>query len=257
MTGNSSTVAVRSATVRLRDVHVCYRSYDDSTAGLKKLFAQGALRRRYRKVHAVRGVSLELYATETLGLIGANGSGKSTLLAAMTGLLSLESGTIHAISRPALLGVSHALRPSLSGRRNIIIGGLALGFTRAEIKDQLNDIIDFSGVRDAIDRPMSTYSSGMRARLHFAIATARAPEVLLIDEALAVGDEEFRRRSSERMKEICSAAGSVVLVTHNMTEIRNYCDRVAWLDDGVLQAVGAPDEVVAEYLASAKGALRT
>ena len=245
MTANGKTV-----TVRLDDVHVYYKVYEDPAAGLKHLFSQGRARRRYRTIEAVRGVSLELYESETLGLIGANGSGKSTLLAAMTGLLPLESGTIVGRSKPSLLGVSSALRPALSGRRNILIGGLALGFAKAEIESRVDEIIEFSGLRDAIDRPMRTYSSGMRARLHFSIATARIPDILLIDEALSVGDEAFRRRSAERIAEIRSAAGSVVLVTHIMPEIERSCDRVVWLDAGVLRKVGEPREVVDAYLAS-------
>lgn len=240
-----------AVTVRVSDAHVYYRVYEDPIAGLKQLFSHGRTRRRYRTIRALRGVSLDLHESETLGLIGANGSGKTTLLSAMTGLLPLESGSIRGRSRPSLLGVSSALRPALSGRRNILIGGLALGFTRAEIESRADEIIDFSGLQDAIDRPMRTYSSGMRARLHFAIATARIPDILLIDEALSVGDEEFRRRGAQRIREIRAAAGSVVLVTHIMSEIERHCDRVAWLDDGVLKAVGEPSEVVADYLASA------
>lgn len=239
-----------AVTVRVRDAHVYYRVYEDPVPGLKQIFAQGRARRRYRTIRALRGVSLDLHESETLGLIGANGAGKTTLLSAMTGLLPLESGTILGRCRPSLLGVSSALRPALSGRRNILIGGLALGFTKAEISSRADEIIDFSGLRDAIDRPMRTYSSGMRARLHFAIATARIPDILLIDEALAVGDEDFRRRSAQRIDEIRSAAGSVVLGTHVMDEIERHCDRVAWLDDGVLRALGEPGEVVAAYLAS-------
>ena len=239
-----------AVTVRVNEAHVYYRVYEDPAAGFKHLFSDGRARRRYRTIRALQGVSLDLHESETLGLIGANGSGKTTLLAAMTGLLPLKSGTILGRSRPSLLGVSSALRPALSGRRNILIGGLALGFTKSEIDSRADEIIDFSGLRDAIDRPMRTYSSGMRARLHFAIATARIPDILLIDEALAVGDEDFRRHSAERIDEIRSAAGSVVLVTHIMAEIERYCDRVAWLDAGVLRAVGEPGEVVAAYLAS-------
>ena len=239
-----------AVTVRVEEAHVYYRVYEDPAAGIKKLFSEGRTRRRFRTIRALRGVSLELRESETLGLIGANGSGKTTLLSAMTGLLPLESGSILGRSRPSLLGVSSALRPALSGRRNILIGGLALGFTKSEIETRADEIIDFSGLRDAIDRPMRTYSSGMRARLQFAIATARIPDVLLIDEALTVGDEDFRRRSAERINEIRSAAGSVVLVTHIMAEIDRYCDRVAWLDEGILKAVGEPGEVVGAYLAS-------
>ena len=237
-------------TVRVKDVHVCYRVHEEPSAGLKHRFVRGRMRRRYRTIRAVRGVSLDLHESETLGLVGPNGSGKTTLLSAMTGLLPLESGTIRGRSRPSLLGVSSALRPALSGRRNILIGGLALGFTRAEIESRMDEIIDFAGLRGAIDRPMRTYSSGMRARLHFAIATARIPEILLIDEALTVGDEEFRRHSAERIDEVRAAAGSVVLVTHNLAEIERFCDRVAWLDNGELRAVGAPAEVVESYLAA-------
>ena len=168
----------------------------------------------------------------------------------MTGLLPLRSGSIRGRSRPSLLGVSSVLRPALSGRRNILIGGLALGFTRAEVERRMDEIIDFAGLRADIDRPMRTYSSGMRARLRFAIATARIPEILLIDEALTVGDEEFRRLAAERIDDVRSASGSVVLVTHNMNEIRRFCDRVVWLDEGRIRAVGDPAEIVDSYLAA-------
>ncbi len=235
-------------TVQLQDVAVNYRVYEDSAGGLKEHFSRGRVRRRYQTVRALRGVTLEVHESETLGVIGANGSGKSTLLSAMTGLLPLKSGTVRGRSRPALLGVSSALRSALSGRRNVLIGGLALGFTRDEIESRMDEIIEFAGLSDAVDRPMRTYSSGMRARLHFAIATARIPEILLIDEALAVGDAEFRARSSQRIDEICAEAGSVVVVSHNMTEIEHLCDRVAWLDDGEVKAVGEPGSVVASYL---------
>ena len=239
-----------TVTVRVRDAHVCYRVYEEPASGLKQGFVRGRIRRTSRTIRAVRGVSLDLHEFETLGLIGANGSGKTTLLSAMTGLLPLASGTIRGRARPSLLGVSSALRPALSGRRNILIGGLALGFTKAEIEARMDEIIDFTGLRSAIDRPMRTYSSGMQARLRFAIATARIPEILLIDEALTVGDEEFRLRSAQRIDEVRSAAGSVVLVTHNMSEIERFCDRVAWLDDGRLRALGEPGAVVDAYLAA-------
>ena len=238
-------------TVRVEDAHVYYRVYEDPSAGFKELFSRGRMRRKHQTIRALRGVSLDLHEFETLGVIGANGSGKSTLLSAMTGLLPLRSGSIRGRSRPSLLGVSSALRSALSGRRNILIGGLALGFTREEIEGRMGEIIDFAGLRDAIDRPMRTYSSGMRARLNFAIATARIPEILLIDEALAVGDEEFRARSAQRINEVREAAGSVVLVSHNMPEVELSCDRVVWLDDGLVRAEGDPGEVVEAYLAFA------
>lgn len=236
-------------TVRVEDVHVSYRVYDDPETGLKQLVA-GGRRRRFRTIRALRGVSFDLRRGETLGVIGPNGSGKSTLLAAMSGLLPLESGQIRGRSRPALLGVSAALRPSLSGRRNIVIGGLALGMTREEVRGRLDEIADFAGLGDFLDLPMRTYSSGMRARLLFAIATVRIPEVLLIDEALAVGDQQFRNRSRRRIDEIRASAGSVVLVTHDMKEVTDGCDRAVWLDAGVIRARGDPAEVTAAYESS-------
>lgn len=236
-------------TVRVEDVHVSYRVYDDPETGLKQIVA-GGRRRRFRTIRALRGVSFDLRRGETLGVIGPNGSGKSTLLAAMTGLLPLESGWIRGSSRPALLGVSAALRPSLSGRRNIMIGGLALGMTREEVRERLDEIADFAGLGDFLDLPMRTYSSGMRARLLFAIATVRIPEVLLIDEALAVGDQQFRIRSRRRIDEIRAAAGSVVLVTHDLAEVTDGCDRAIWLDAGVIRGQGDPAEVVAAYESS-------
>ena len=236
-------------TVRVEDVHVSYRVYDDPETGLKQIVA-GGRRRRFRTIRALRGVSFDLRRGETLGVIGPNGSGKSTLLAAMTGLLPLESGWIRGSSRPALLGVSAALRPSLSGRRNIMIGGLALGMTREEVRERLDEIADFAGLGDFLDLPMRTYSSGMRARLLFAIATVRIPEVLLIDEALAVGDQQFRIRSRRRIDEIRAAAGSVVLVTHDLAEVTDGCDRAIWLDAGVVRGQGDPAEVVAAYESS-------
>ncbi len=237
-------------TVEVRDVHVSYRVFEEPALGLKQGFARGRMRRRSRRIHAVQGATLDLFEGETLGLIGPNGAGKSTLLAAMTGLLPLRSGSIRGRSRPSLLGVSSVLRPELSGRRNILIGGLALGFTRAEVEHRMDEIIDFAGLRADIDRPMRTYSSGMHARLRFAIATARIPEILLIDEALTVGDEEFRRLAARRIDQVRAGRGSVVLVTHNMNEIRRFCDRVIWLDGGSIRAVGEPDDIVEAYLAA-------
>ena len=239
-----------NVTVEVRDAHVSYRVYEEARPSLKQGFANGRMRRQQRTVAAVQGVTLDLHERETLGIIGANGAGKSTLLAAMTGLLPLRSGSIRGRSRPSLLGVSSVLRPALSGRRNILIGGLALGFTRAEVEAKMDEIVDFAGLREAIDRPMRTYSSGMRARLRFAIATAKVPEILLIDEAFVVGDEAFRRLATERIDDIRAASGSVVLVTHNMNEIVRFCHRVVWLDDGRVRSVGDPAEIVEAYVAT-------
>jgi teichoic acid transport system ATP-binding protein len=235
--------------VRVDDVHVTYRVYEDKQLGMRERLAQRKVRRRYREVRAVRGVSFELHEGESLGIVGANGSGKSTLLAALTGLLPIDSGTIRVRSRPTLLGVGAVLRQGLSGRRNIVLGCLAAGMTPAEVEARIDSIIEFSGLDDFIDMPMKAYSSGMKARLTFSIATAHAPDILLIDEALSVGDENFKRRSLQRINEIREQAGGVVLVSHNSNEIKTSCDRVIWLEAGLIRANGDPEQVVDEYLA--------
>jgi len=201
-------------------------------------------------VHAVRGIDLEVRVGESVGVVGPNGSGKTTLLQAMTGALSLTAGDLRVRSLPTFLGVKAALRPRMTGRANIRIGLLAQGLRRHEAEAELDDVAAFTGLGTAIDRPMETYSSGMRARLHFAIATALTPEILLIDEALAVGDRDFRERSARRLDEHRAAAGTVLLVSHNLTEVRRSCERTVWLRDGRIVADGPTDEVLRDYEAS-------
>ena len=152
--------------------------------------------------------------------------------------------------RAQLLAVNAALDPKLSGRRNIFLGGLAMGLGRNEIASRVEHVISFAELEDAIDRPMRTYSSGMKARLTFSIATMTDPPILLIDEALAVGDRRFRRKSLARVREMLGHASTVVMVTHNLNEIRTTCDRAIWLDKGTIQMDGPAEDVVAEYESS-------
>lgn len=233
--------------VVVEDVFVTYRVYEQRRTDLRALFANGFKPREYRAIEAVRGVSFEAKLGELVGLIGPNGSGKSTLLRAMAGMLPPTSGRVFALSRPMLLGVGATLKPDLSGRRNIMIGGLALGFSRAQVEEMEPDIVEFAGLEEFIDLPLRTYSSGMRARLHFSIATAVTPEILLIDEFLSVGDKEFRAKSAQRIEEIRADAGAVFLVSHNLTEIERACERVIWLERGQIVMDGATSEVLAAY----------
>ena len=240
---------IAPAVIVATDVHVDYKVYAEASLGMKHRVALRRLRREARTIHAVRGVDVVVREGESVGFIGSNGSGKSTLLAAMSGLVPIASGDVLVRSRPTLLGVGAALRPPLSGRMNMIIGGLALGMSKRDVDDRLDDMIEFSGLRESIDLPMNTYSSGMKARLAFTIATDQVPEILMVDEALAVGDATFAAKSSERIEEIRSRAGAVILVSHNMTEIRSSCDRVYWLEQGEVRAEGSPDDVVEAYQA--------
>ncbi|MEU7020012.1 ABC transporter ATP-binding protein [Streptomyces sp. NPDC046203] len=248
----------RVPTVIADDVHIVYRvnggagGRGSATAALSRILKRrkGQSERGVRKVHAVRGVSFTAYRGEAIGLIGTNGSGKSTLLRAIAGLLPTESGKIFTDGQPSLLGVNAALMSDLTGERNVILGGLAMGMSREEIKERYQGIVDFSGINekgDFISLPMRTYSSGMGARLRFAIAAAKQHDVLMIDEALATGDRKFQIRSEERIRELRKEAGTVFLVSHSNKSIRDTCDRVLWLEKGELLMDGPTDEVIKAY----------
>jgi len=231
------------------DVHVEYKVLSTgkrATAAdaTPKLFER---KRQMRTVHALKGVSFTAYENDSIGVIGSNGSGKSTLMRAIVGLTPTSKGSIYATARPSMLGVGAALIKDLSGERNVILGGLALGFSIKEIEEKFDEIVDFAGIRDFIDLPMSTYSSGMTARLKFAIATIQDHEILIVDEALAVGDKNFRDRSEARIREIRDNAGTIFLVSHSMSSIMDTCNRVIWLNKGTLMMDGDPAEVIAAY----------
>ncbi|MFJ3927107.1 ABC transporter ATP-binding protein [Streptomyces sp. NPDC090022] len=246
----------RVPTVIADDVHIVYRvnagrgGKGSATAALSKIVRRKGDAPGVRRVHAVRGVSFTAYRGEAIGLIGSNGSGKSTLLRAIAGLLPCESGRVYTDGQPSLLGVNAALMNDLTGERNVMLGGLAMGMSREQIKERYQDIVDFSGINekgDFISLPMRTYSSGMAARLRFSIAAAKDHDVLMIDEALATGDRAFQIRSEERIRELRQQAGTVFLVSHSNSSIRDTCDRVLWLEKGELLMDGPTEEVVSAY----------
>ncbi|MGW8376952.1 ABC transporter ATP-binding protein [Streptomyces sp. ODS28] len=245
-------------TVIADDVHVVYRPQGGAQGRGSATAALGRMVRRrgrgedtgMREVHAVRGVSFTAYRGEAIGLIGTNGSGKSTLLKAVAGLLPTERGSVYTCGQPSLLGVNAALMNDLTGEKNVLLGGLAMGMTRDSVRERYQDIVDFSGVNekgDFISLPMRTYSSGMGARLRFSIAAAKEHDVLMIDEALATGDRAFQERSQERVRELRERAGTVFLVSHNNASIRETCGRVLWLEHGELRMDGPTEEVVEAY----------
>ncbi len=203
-----------------------------------------------RAVHAVKDISFTAYKGDAIGVIGRNGSGKSTLLRAIAGLLPPESGAVYTGGRPSLLGVNAAMMNDLTGDRNVVLGCLAMGMSAAEIDRRYDEIVEFSGIGEFIDLPMSTYSSGMAARLKFAIASAKTHDILLVDEALSTGDAEFRIRSERKIRELRDQAGTVFLVSHSLDVVLDTCNRALWLDKGVLRLDGPADEVVAAYTKS-------
>lgn len=238
----------RTPSVIVDDLHVDYRVLATGRrAGSDQRSALFERRREMLVVHALQGVTFRAYENESIGVIGSNGSGKSTLMRAITGLTPASSGAVYAASRPNMLSVGAALLPDLSGERNIVLGGLALGMSKAEVARRYDGIVEFTGLRDFIRMPMRTYSSGMSARLKFAIATATEHDILIVDEALSVGDKEFQQKSEERIRQIRAAAGTVFLVSHSMVSILDTCNRVLWIEKGHLMMDGDPQTVVSEY----------
>jgi teichoic acid transport system ATP-binding protein len=241
------------------DLHVVYRVYgaggDRGTAATAMLRMMRRQRRpSVREVHAIRGISFVAYRGDAVGVIGRNGSGKSTLLRAIAGLLPAERGAVYTDGHGALLGVNAALLEDLTGDKNVILGCLAMGMSRQEVRERYPHIVDFSGVGDFINLPMKTYSTGMGSRLRFAIASAKSHDVLLVDEALATGDAEFRQKSRRRIDELRAQAGTVFLVAHNLSEIEENCNRVIWLEKGeIVQAGDDVPGIIDAYLLASGG----
>lgn len=237
----------RPYVVVVEDLHVSFKVFSERDLGLGHMVTRGFQRRESTFVHAVRGASFRISEGEVVGIIGSNGSGKTTLLQSIGGLIPPSSGQVLVRSSPVLLGVGAVLKPQLTGRRNIVLGCLAMGMTSAEIEEEMPAIEKFCGLREAINRPMETYSSGMKARLAFAVATVRVPDILLIDEALAVGDRKFKKRSLRRIRLMQEQAKTIIMVTHNMNEVQTTCNRVIWMNDGAVVMDGAVEEVLEAY----------
>ena len=241
------------------DLHIVYRVFgaggDKGTAATALLRIMGRkTRASIREVHAIRGVSFIAYSGDAVGVIGRNGSGKTTLLRAIAGLLPPEQGNVYTNGEAALLGVNAALLDDLTGERNVVLGCLAMGMSKAETKEKFPAIVDFSGVGDFIDLPMKAYSSGMGSRLRFAIAASKSQDILLVDEALATGDAEFRVKSHARIQELRKDAGTVFLVAHNLEEVEQTCNRVIWMERGKIVTQGEDViGIIDRYIAASGG----
>ncbi|MCT1656924.1 ABC transporter ATP-binding protein [Brevibacterium luteolum] len=238
----------RGASVVVADVHMRYTVRTSNDRGRvararRKFFGRGGK----QTVHALRGVNLVARQGEFIGLIGANGSGKSTLLRLIAGVERPDEGQILARRKPALLGVNAALQPALSGAENIRLGCLAMGMTPGQASAVFDEIVELSALGESIYRPMGSYSSGMGARLRFAIAVAARPSILLIDEALSTGDATFAQRSEEAMENMLDNAGTVFLVNHAAKVIQEKCTRAIWLHEGQVIMDGVASVVAEKY----------
>src|SRR5690625_1811171 len=231
---------IGTPSVIVDDVHVKYRvfgvrkkSVATETGKVRALFNRS---RRHvgaiSEVHAVRGVSFVAHHGESIGIVGMNGAGKSTLLRAVAGLMPVSSGDVYVSGSSALLGVNAALIKSLTGERNIMIGGLALGLTKAEVQERYDEIVEFAGLQDFVLLLLTSYSYGIDARLLFAISPATVTDILMLDEALVTGDAAFRARRHKRIVQFRERAGTVFLVFHSIRAVRTMFDRAIWLDQG-------------------------
>jgi ABC-type polysaccharide/polyol phosphate transport system ATPase subunit len=186
---------------------------------------------------------------EILGIVGKNGSGKSTLLRALANIFSADEGTIdlhgHSIS---LLAIGVGFKPELTGRENIILSGMLVGFSEKQIQARMEEIIEFSELGDFIDKPVRTYSSGMYSKLAFSVTAVLETDIMLIDEVLSVGDEKFKKKSYNKMKSLISEKNrTVVIVSHNLATLEEMCDRILWLHEGTIKGIGEPQKILNEY----------
>ncbi len=238
-----------AAVVTLQNITVRYRAPEERIRSLKEYsirMVQGRL--RFKEFLALNDVSLEVSEGEVLGVIGRNGAGKSTLLKVISRVLVPTRGRVVICGRLApLLELGAGFHPDLTGRENILLNGALLGHSHREIHDKMDEMLDFAELGPFIDAPLRAYSSGMMGRLGFAVATAWQPQVLLVDEILAVGDEAFQRKCLERIDNFRSAGVTTIMVTHAMQTILRRCTRAAWLNEGRLMSQGDPAEVVHSY----------
>ncbi|GAB4498178.1 MAG: hypothetical protein OHK0052_11090 [Anaerolineales bacterium] len=239
--------------IRLENVTVRYTVPSERIATFKEYMIRRLQRRiEHRTFNALNSVSFDVRRGEIFGLIGHNGAGKSTLLKVVARVLIPTQGRVLVRGRVApLLELGAGFHPELSGRENVYLNGALLGYKRAEMQAKFERIVEFSELGEFIDAPMRTYSSGMWARLGFAVATDAEPDILIVDEILGVGDEAFQRKSAARIRSFQENGASILLVSHNMTVVREMCHRAVWLDHGNLRAIGAAEDVVAQYLGQA------
>lgn len=201
---------------------------------------------------ALKDVSFDLIRGEVLGVVGRNGAGKSTLMKLLAGIIQPNRGDIQKIQRldVLLLSIQVGFMPHLSGRENVIVSGLLLGMRRRAVESAMDEIIEFSGLAEHIDRPVYMYSTGMKARLGFAVAQQVNPDVLLIDEVIGVGDEDFRKKSLNAIMKRVGSNQTIVMVSHNLPVMEAYCDRVLWIENGVTRKIGKTEEILTEYVAA-------
>jgi len=239
---------VPETVITVKDVKIRYR-YLKKISLIKSMFSL----KKFAKTEyfeAVKGVSFEIKKGQILGIVGKNGSGKSTMLKAIAGIFSPDEGEIdlhgHSIS---LLSIGVGFQSALTGRENIYLSGMLLGFERDKIEEKIDEIIEFSELGDFIDRPVKTYSSGMYSKLAFSITAILETEIMLIDEVLSVGDARFKKKSYDKMKSLIDDKDrTVIIVSHSIDTLKSLCDNILWIHDGEMKMMGTTEEVLPEYI---------
>ena len=234
--------------IEVKDLVISYQNLKKTS--IKKTLLH-LKRQKPDRFVAVKGISFYVREGEILGIIGKNGSGKSTTLNALAGIFSPDSGSIdlngHSIS---LLSIGVGFIREMTGRENITLSGMLLGFTEEQVKAKEQEIIDFAEIGEFIDMPVRTYSSGMYSKLAFSITAILETDIMMIDEVLSVGDQKFKKKSYEKMKSLISNKDrTVVIVSHSIETLKQLCDTVMWMHEGQIKRIGDPDEVLDEYVA--------
>lgn len=235
--------------IKVENLSITYRTTFEKRPTLRESVRRaGRGERVVKEVQALKGVSFELPRKRVLGIVGNNGAGKTTLVRAMSGILPPTEGRIEIFGRVStLLALGVGFNPKLSGYENIMLGGLAVGYTRAEVEEKSEEIAEWTELGDFLEMPIQTYSSGMGARLAFAVAVHMEPDILILDEALSTGDASFKAKAHEKMNDLLSEAHTMVLVSHALATVEELCTDAIWLEKGALKMYGTPAEVIAAY----------
>ena len=230
----------------VKDLCIDYRNL--SNMSIHQSLQMGKTIKKADVVHAVKGISFDVQKGEILGIIGRNGSGKSTLLKAIAGIFQPDSGTIDTHGQVSLMSIGVGFKQEITGRENIMISGMLLGFSPEYAKEKMDEIIEFSELGNFIDKPVKTYSSGMYSKLAFSITAILETEIMLIDEVLSVGDAKFKKKSYKKMKSLINQKNrTVIIVSHSSDTLRKLCDTILWLHDGEIKMLGSVDEVLPVY----------
>jgi len=235
--------------IHLEDVSVRYRVPSERIGTFKEYMIRRLRRQvKMRTFWALKGININVFRGEIFGIVGDNGAGKSTLLKVVARVLRPTKGRVIVKGRVApLLELGAGFHPELTGKENIFLNGSLLGFGHREMQEKYDQIVNFSELGEFINAPIRTYSTGMYTRLGFAVATASAPDVLIVDEILGVGDETFQKKCAMRIEEFCGRGTSILLVSHNMDKIAGMCKRAVWLDHGIMKFLGEPSQVIQAY----------